>query len=43
MGYSSKPSNVRLCLNALETCLLAQNVTLDAGAALAAANAIYAK
>jgi alanine-glyoxylate transaminase/serine-glyoxylate transaminase/serine-pyruvate transaminase len=42
MGYSSRPSNVRLCLNALETCLLAQNSDLQCGAALAAANAIYA-
>ena len=42
MGYSSRPSNVRLCLNALETCLLAQKANLQSGAALAAANAVYA-
>lgn len=42
MGYSSRPSNVRLCLNALETCLLAQKANLPSGAALAAANAVYA-
>jgi len=42
MGYSSRPSNVRKCLNALESCLLAQNVELTPGAAIRAADAIYA-
>ena len=42
MGYSSRPSNVRKCLNALESCLLAQNVELTPGAAIRAADAVYA-
>lgn len=41
MGCSSNPTNVRLCLGALESCLLSQGVKLDAGAAIAAANGVY--
>ncbi|MEO0368708.1 MAG: alanine--glyoxylate aminotransferase family protein [Pseudomonadota bacterium] len=41
MGFSSNPSNVRLCLSALETALLSQNYPVDSGAALNAANAVY--
>ncbi len=42
MGYSSRPANVRLCLNALEAALLSQGVDLQAGAAIKAANEVYA-
>lgn len=42
MGFSSRPSNVRKCLTSLESCLLAQNVDLTPGAAISAANEIYA-
>jgi alanine-glyoxylate transaminase/serine-glyoxylate transaminase/serine-pyruvate transaminase len=41
MGFSSKPANVRLCLSALETALLAQGLKLPAGDAIQAANAVY--
>ncbi len=41
MGYGSNPSNVRLCLAALEAALVRQGVTIDAGAAMAAADAVY--
>ena len=41
MGYSSNPTNVRLCLTALENALLEQNVDLIAGAALSACNDFY--
>lgn len=41
MGYGSNPANVRLCLSALEGALLRQGVKLEAGAAVAAADAIY--
>lgn len=41
MGYSANPSNVRLCLSALEDALLDQGVTLNAGSALNEANKVY--
>jgi alanine-glyoxylate transaminase/serine-glyoxylate transaminase/serine-pyruvate transaminase len=41
MGYASNPRNVRLCLSALETSLLAQGVATSAGSAVAAADAVY--
>ena len=41
MGYGSNPANVRLCLSALESALVRQGVKLDAGAAIAAADARY--
>ncbi len=41
MGFSSKPSNVRLCLGALESALLAQGFKLPAGAAVQAVNEFY--
>lgn len=41
MGHSSRPENVRLCLHALETSLLAQGIAVVAGNAVAAANEIY--
>lgn len=41
MGYSSNPTNVRLCLHALESSLAAQGVSLNSGAAVAAANSYY--
>lgn len=43
MGYSSRPTNVRLCLQALEGALLEQGVPIEAGKAVAAANAFYDK
>lgn len=39
MGYASNPANVRRCLTALETTLLAQGHNTKAGAATEAANA----
>ena len=42
MGYSSRPTNVRLCLVALENSLIAQGLALESGKAVAAANAVYA-
>ncbi len=41
MGCSSNPANVRLCIAALEACLLNQGASIDAGAALAAVNRFY--
>ena len=41
MGFSSNPTNVRLCVSALETALLAQGVNLKPGAALTAVNKAY--
>jgi alanine-glyoxylate transaminase / serine-glyoxylate transaminase / serine-pyruvate transaminase len=41
MGYGSRPNNVLLFLAALEKCLLAAGVAIDAGAGIAAANAVY--
>ncbi|MFT5484645.1 MAG: alanine-glyoxylate transaminase/serine-glyoxylate transaminase/serine-pyruvate transaminase, partial [Halieaceae bacterium] len=41
MGYSSKRSNVVLCLSALESVLSAAGATIPRGAALAAADGIY--
>jgi len=41
MGYSSNPTNVRLCLSALEHALIDQGAKLDKGAALAAADCYY--
>ena len=41
MGYSSKPTNVRFCLSALESCLLRQGVDLQGGMAIAAADRVY--
>lgn len=43
MGYASNPGNVRLCLSALENTLIGQGLSLAGGAAIAAANAAYAK
>lgn len=43
MGYSSNPSNVRLCLNALENALRDQGVLINSGCAAAAANTYYAQ
>ncbi len=42
MGYSSNPTNVRLCLQAFESALIAQGAKLPLGDAIAAANALYA-
>ncbi len=41
MGYASRPSNVRLCVHALEAALINQNLTLDRGAAISAVNKCY--
>ncbi len=41
MGYASRPSNVRLCLAALETALTRQGHAVTGGEAIAAANAVY--
>jgi alanine-glyoxylate transaminase/serine-glyoxylate transaminase/serine-pyruvate transaminase len=41
MGYSSNPSNVRLCIGALETALLSQGAAISPGAAQQAVNAYY--
>ena len=41
MGYSSRPENVRLCVTALEAALLAQDVPITPGNAIAAVNAYY--
>ncbi|NND00571.1 MAG: alanine--glyoxylate aminotransferase family protein [Gammaproteobacteria bacterium] len=41
MGYSSNPTNVRLCLSALESCLMQQGVDIKGGKAIAAANRVY--
>ena len=42
MGYGSNPSNVRLCLSALENCLIRQGLAIAGGSAVAAANKVYA-
>jgi len=42
MGYASRPSNVRLCTQALEAALLAQGVSLNSGDAIRAVDEIYA-
>lgn len=42
MGYASNETNVRLCIQALESALLAQNVPLNAGDAIARVDAVYA-
>jgi hypothetical protein len=42
MGYSSRPNNVLLFPAALEQCLLAQGAKCMPGAAVAAANQVYA-
>jgi alanine-glyoxylate transaminase/serine-glyoxylate transaminase/serine-pyruvate transaminase len=42
MGYASRPTNVRLCLAALENSLLAQGLPLAGGSAVAAADRVYA-
>ncbi len=41
MGYGSNPTNVRLCLSALEACLIAQGLAISGGGAVAAANEVY--
>ncbi|MDB2410406.1 alanine--glyoxylate aminotransferase family protein, partial [Pseudomonadales bacterium] len=38
MGFGSNPTNVRLCLSALETCLITQGLSIAGGSAVAAAN-----
>ncbi len=43
MGYSSRANNVLLFLAALEQCLQSQGVKINAGAAVAAANRLYAE
>ena len=42
MGYGSNSTNVRLCLSALETCLISQGHGIKGGDAVAAANRVYA-
>lgn len=42
MGFSSNPSNVRLCVQALEACLQTQGLKVEAGVAIAAVNDFYA-
>ena len=42
MGYASNQKNVLLCLGALEAVLAQQGVPVDAGEAVAAAQAVYA-
>lgn len=41
MGFGSNPTNVRLCLSALETCLITQGLSIAGGGAVAAANGVY--
>ena len=41
MGFGSNPTNVRLCLSALETCLITQGLSITGGGAVAAANGVY--
>jgi alanine-glyoxylate transaminase/serine-glyoxylate transaminase/serine-pyruvate transaminase len=41
MGFGSNPTNVRLCLSALETCLITQGLSIAGGGAVAAANGAY--
>lgn len=42
MGYASNQKNVLLCLGALDAVLSQQGVAIDSGAAVAAAQAVYA-
>ncbi|GHA15931.1 serine--pyruvate aminotransferase [Arenicella chitinivorans] len=42
MGYASNETNVRLCIHALESALLAQNVPLNPGEGIARVDAAYA-
>ena len=42
MGYGCNQTNVLLCLSALENVLLANNTSIKSGAAVAAANGVYA-
>jgi aspartate aminotransferase-like enzyme len=42
MGYNSKPAVVLLALAALEQALVNQGVTVKPGAAVGAANSVYA-
>lgn len=42
MGYASRPENVRLCVQALESALLSQGYQCDTGTAIAAVNSSYA-
>lgn len=42
MGYASNPSNVRLCLQSLESALFGQSVSISAGKAIKAADHVYA-
>jgi len=41
MGYASRASNVRLCLQALEAAISSQSIALESGAAVDAANQVY--
>ncbi len=41
MGYASNPVNVHLCLAALENTLMGQGLSLQGGAAVAAANEVF--
>lgn len=41
MGYASRPSNVRLCIQALESALAKQSMHVQSGAAMAAIDAAY--
>lgn len=41
MGFSAKPENVRLCLTALEHCLIAQGMSIESGTAVTAAEVAY--
>ena len=41
MGFSAKPENVRRCLTALEHCLISQEMSIESGTAVAAAEAAY--
>ncbi len=43
MGYASNPTNVRLCLAALENSLIKQGLAIAGGIAISAANAVYNK
>jgi alanine-glyoxylate transaminase/serine-glyoxylate transaminase/serine-pyruvate transaminase len=42
MGYSASETNVRTCLGALDETLRGQGINIDAGAAVAAAESVYA-
>lgn len=43
MGYAANQKNVLLCLGALETTLIRQGITVEAGAAIEAAQGIYSR